>query len=318
MHITIDNHKVITTPVEAILKQAQFELHNGKLKSVIPKGDNILINCPSHKGGYEAHPSCNIYTRVDDEETEAGYAYCFSCGYKAPLYKVIADLFDKDEEWGKTWLCDRFWDTYINYKALLPEISYNPDKPVAQGTFLSEDILIPFDYYHPYMWKRKLSKETVDRFRVGYDKSTDSITFPVYDEKHRLVMVTSRSVRTKRFNIPEEVNKPVYLLYDILERNCKTVYVCESQINTLYMRSLGYDAVGLFGTGSKTQLETLKKSGIRNFILLFDGDNAGRKGAYRFKQHMGNSVFITDILLPAGKDVNDLSPEEVHTLIQTS
>ena len=27
---------------------------------------------------------------------------------------------------------------------------------------------------------------------------------------------------------------------------------------------------------------------------------------------------LTDILLPAGKDVNDLSPEEVDTLIQTS
>jgi DNA primase len=86
----------------------------------------------------------------------------------------------------------------------------------------------------------------------------------------------------------------------------------------LYLRSLGYDAIGLFGTGSYTQLDTLKRSGIRSYILCFDGDEAGRKGANRFKKHIGNDVFITDVLLPRGKDVNDLSAEELENLFQNS
>ena len=139
MHIKFDN-KVITTPVEVILKQAQLELHNGKLKHIIPKGDNVLITCPNHKGGYENHPSCNVYTRVDDEDTEAGFAYCFTCGYKVPLYKVIADLFDKDDEWGKSWLCERFWDTYITYQEYLPEISLNPKISADTKEYLSEKV----------------------------------------------------------------------------------------------------------------------------------------------------------------------------------
>ena len=168
------------------------------------------------------------------------------------------------------------------------------------------------------MWKRKLSKEVVDRFRVGYDKERDAITFPVYDERHRLVMVTARSVNSKRFWIPKNVDKPVYLLYDILERGIETVYVCESQINALTARTWGLDAVALFGTGSEKQYNTLKKSGIRNYVLLFDGDEAGRKGALRFKKNMPNDVFITDVRLPAGKDVNDLSYDEVMKLISSS
>ena len=155
-------------------------------------------------------------------------------------------------------------------------------------------------------------------FRVGYDKNRDAITFPVYDEKHRLVMVTARSVNTKRFWIPADVQKPVYLLYHLLENNIKTAYVCESQINTLYMWSLGYPSCGLFGTGSDTQYETLRKCGIRNFILMLDGDEAGQKGAYRFRKNMPKDCFITTVNLPAGKDVNDLSADEIKALLARS
>lgn len=48
---------------------------------------------------------------------------------------------------------------------------------------------------------------------------------------------------------------------------------------------------------------------------MFDGDEAGRKGAYRFKKNMSNDVFITDVFLPAGKDVNDLSFQELSDLL---
>ena len=62
------------------------------------------------------------------------------------------------------------------------------------------------------MWERKLSKEVVDRFRVGYDPQRRMLTFPVWDEKGHLVMITGRSVQTKMFHIDKEVDKPVYLL----------------------------------------------------------------------------------------------------------
>ena len=61
-----------------------------------------------------------------------------------------------------------------------------------------------------------------------------------------------------------------------------------------------------------------KRCGIRNFILLFDGDEAGRKGAQRFKDNMGNEFMITDVILPQGKDVNDLSPQEIKNLLEKS
>ena len=316
MRIRIRN-KVITEPIINILYQAKRELTNGKLKDIQKAHDaNILISCPCHKDGYEKHASCRVLADETCEDLEAGYAYCFSCGYSAPFAQVIGDLFNEDKAFGEEWLVERFGNTFVEQEEFLQEIVL--DKPTVKKEYLDEASLIPFDFYHPYMWKRKLSKEVVDRFRVGYDKERDAITFPVYDERHRLVMVTARSVNSKRFWIPKDVDKPVYLLYDILERGVQTVYVCESQINALTARTWGLDAVALFGTGSEKQYNTLKKSGIRNYILLFDGDEAGRKGAMRFKKNMPPDVFITDVRLPAGKDVNDLTYDEVMNLVSSS
>ena len=316
MRIRIRN-KVITEPIINILYQAKRELTNGKLKDIQKAHDaNILISCPCHKDGYEKHASCRVLADETCAELEAGYAYCFSCGYSAPFAQVIGDLFNEDKAFGEEWLVERFGNTFVEQEEFLQEIVL--DKPTVKKEYLDEASLIPFDFYHPYMWKRKLSKEVVDRFRVGYDKERDAITFPVYDERHRLVMVTARSVNSKRFWIPKDVDKPVYLLYDILERGVQTVYVCESQINALTARTWGLDAVALFGTGSEKQYNTLKKSGIRNYILLFDGDEAGRKGAMRFKKNMPHDVFITDVRLPAGKDVNDLTYDEVMNLVSLS
>ena len=131
-------------------------------------------------------------------------------------------------------------------------------------------------------------------------------------------MITARSVNTKMFWIPSGVDKPVYLLYHLLENNIKTAFVCESQINCLYLWSLGYPAVCLFGTGSSKQFDILKQSGIRNFYLVYDGDDAGQKGVYRFIKNMPKESFITVVNLPSGKDINDLTPEEVHNLIANS
>ena len=315
MQLKVKN-KIIITPIDIILKQIRLELNDGRLRNIIDdkKGRNVICNCISHKDGFEQNPSMSVFSDINDSEVEYGKCHCFTCGYTASLPQMIADVFNQPLEFGEDWLIERFGDVFIEELEYLPPIELTTK--IHTPDILAEESLIQFDYYHPYMWYRKLSKEIVDKYRVGYDQNRQAITFPVYDEKHRLVMVTARSVLSKMFYIPEDTEKPVYLLFDALENNANTLFLMESQINCLYFKSLFPHLYvgGLFGTGSKTQLETLKKSGIRNYVLLFDGDNAGRKGANRFKKALGNNVFITDIQVPWGKDINDLSKEEIITL----
>ena len=90
--------------------------------------------------------------------------------------------------------------------------------------------------------------------------------------------------------------------------------MCESQINALYLWSNNRPAIALFGTGSEEQYEILRRSGIREYWLAFDGDDAGKKGAYRFKKNIGMDVLINTVHLPNGKDVNDLAIENFLNL----
>ena len=91
----------------------------------------------------------------------------------------------------------------------------------------------------------------------------------------------------------------------------------ESQINALYLWSLGIPAVCLFGTGTPYQYELLNKSGIRVYTLYFDGDIAGQKGAARFIKNIRKDVLVNVCHLPEGKDVNDLSLEEILNLYRS-
>lgn len=315
MHITIGN-KVITTPVETIVKQLKRELTNGKLKDIEPRnGQNIKVTCPCHKDGFERNPSCYVFVDENDKQTQLGQVHCFTCGYTASLPQFIGycfDEFDNEESFGNEWLLNRCETAFLSEVEYLPPIELK--KPVKVDKSIDESVLKTFNYYHDYMWKRKLTKEVVDLFEIGYDIDKNMITFPVRDEYGKLMFITKRSVSTKFFEIPEKVEKPVYLLYHILKHKIKHVAVVESQINALYLWSLGIPAVALFGTGSPHQYEILKRSGIRSFSLYFDGDEAGQKGSRRFRYNMPKDIMITEYQLPAGKDVNNLSLEQIQNL----
>lgn len=316
MDLVIGN-KVIVTPMQQILEQLRKELrnYNGKVKDILPqRGQNINITCPNdeHKGGFERHPSCQVFADPDDEYTEFGQVHCFSCGFAMKLPQFIGYCFDEDEEFGKEWLLLRCETAFVSDVQYLPEIVLDNKK--KEKPELDESELKKYSYYHNYMWERKLSKEIVDRFEVRYDPKQNMLIFPVRDEKGTLRFVTGRSVLSHRFMIPDQVDKPVYLLYYMLQNNIKRVAVAESQINALYMNSLGIPCVGLFGTGSYKQIETLRKSGIGIFDLYFDGDISGDKGIDRFIQNIGTDKIVNIHILPRGKDVNDLSYEEIINL----
>jgi len=311
----IIGNKVIVSPISSILYEIRSQLTNGKLKDIQPqKGQNIRISCPNHehKEGLERHASCDIFADRNDKETTYGTVHCFSCGYTASLDQFVNECFDESGDFGKQWLLEYCDTAFVSEVEYLPSIDFTHN--VVKKDYMEESSLQKYQYYHNYMWTRKLSKEIVDLFEVGYDPERDTLVFPVRDAYGRLVFITRRSVKSHFFMIPREVEKPVYLLYYILQHHINSIAVCESQINSLYLWSIGIPAVCLFGTGTPHQYELLKKSGIRVFNLYFDGDSAGEKGAYRFKKAMPEDVIINTYQLPVGKDVNDLTKEEVYNL----
>lgn len=320
MTLVISN-RLIKPDIPTVLEDIQDRVFPKRLFSTVEdKGDYYRVTCPFHKNGQEHKPSCSIYKRDDNDKVVWGTCHCFTCGYKAQFNQMVADCLEISKEEADDFLIENYSDIVYDSVELLPSIELSDSSSIEEDSsseiqFTQADI-DQYKYFHPYMFQRKLTEEVIRKFSIGYDESCDSIVFPVWDASGKLVAFTKRSVSGKTFQLQANTEKPIYLLNFLLKENHKIAYICESQFNALTLWTYGLPGVALFGTGSDYQYDILNKSGIRTFILCFDGDEAGRKGATRFKKNINKDSLVIDVRMPYGKDVNDISKEEFFDLLQ--
>ena len=195
--------------------------------------------------------------------------------------------------------------------------------------FVSEEELDNYRVYHPYMWRRKMTPEVVNIFDIGYDKSTRCLTFPNRDINGNTLFVARRSVVTKFFNYPRDVDKPVYGLYELhqafidgksqydwLPSQLEDIVICESMIDAITCWVYGKYAVALNGLGTDSQFETLRKLPNRHFILGTDSDNAGMRARERIRKNIPNKL-LSEFIFPRGvKDINELSQDQFNHLVE--
>lgn len=332
------NDTIFNVDLETILNElvTQLRINNipyiSKMKE---SGNSIQITCPYHNGGMERKPSAGI--RKSD-----GMFHCFACNEVHTLPEVISyclgytdDILGKE---GWKWLVKNFATVQVEERkdvqidcsrVTRDSFGVSEDKNIARN-YISEEELDTYRYTHPYWAKRKITSERIiELFDLGYDKKTRCITFPVRDIDGNCLFVARRSVKTKFFNYPEGVEKPLYGLYEIyeelrsIEREYDTldydlrmdeIIVCESMIDALTCWEYGKYAVALNGLGNDLQFKQLRKLPCRKLILATDNDSAGQKARKRIRQHIKNKL-ITEYVLPENrKDINELSREEFDNL----
>jgi len=293
-----------------------------------PGPRNIQFNCPIHAEGQERKPSCGIST-VNKEGVPAGTVHCFTCGYTATLEQMISHCFGKDDDgvFGREWLIKNFLTISIeNRKDIILNLQRGNNK--ITNNYITEEELDSYRYYHPYMYKRKLTDEVIEKFDIGYDehfelKDKDGkvkqvlrcLTFPVRDEKGNTLFIARRSVDIKFFHYPEGAIKPVYGLYELPD-DADEVIICESILNALTCYVYGKPAVALNGLGTEYQYKQLKRLPARKFIIALDPDEAGQRAARKLRKALRGSKLVTQYEIPEGKDLNDLDEKEFENLVE--
>lgn len=324
--ILADEIEILQTLKDQVYEQQGREIFR-KMKRT---GDNIMICCPIHNEGQERKPSCGIRV-VDGKYSKAGQVHCFACGYVDSLQGMISKLFGHEgTDFGKHWLLQNFVTGEVDNR---PEIKLDMSRGVKQQitpTYITEEELASYRYTHPYMYQRKLTDEIIEKFDVGYQKDfqlvtknedgtdkywppVECLTFPVRDKDGNCLFVSRRAIYNKNFFLPPNIEKPVYGIYE-LPKPCKTVVICESVFNALTCISYGVPAVALFGTGDTYQYEQLNKLDVRKYVLGLDPDKAGYKGCWKLKKALNKYHMVTKLVIPHGKDINDLSYEEFMSL----
>ena len=316
----VNNHVILDDTQDILIElRKQLELNGVKrFAKFIDSGKNIQTNCPFHKEGQERKPSFGI-------NKNTGECHCFGCGWSGTLSEMISNCFGKDDfgDYGNKWLIRNFLSVAVESRPDI-DVDFCRRKKITSETkkYISEQELDSYRYTHPYMYKRKLTNEIIDLFDIGYDKNTECITFPNRDINGNCLFIARRSVKTKFFNYPQDVEKPVYGLYEcnICAKTIKNwfpdeIIICESMIDALTCWVYGKYAVALNGTGNENQFKTLRNMPNRKFILATDMDEAGLKARERIRQSLGNKLvteYVWDINI--AKDINDMSKEYFDSL----
>ena len=322
----IINDVQINASLEDILAELQSQLAINSIPYLTKcrdSGNDIMVQCPYHGMGQERKPSAGI--RKTD-----GQFHCFACGETHTLPEVISHCFGyTDDIFGKQgfkWIMKNFGTVQVEErKDVEIDLARNntsnknsvlDNSNTDKSKFVSEEELDSYRYNHHYWAQRGITdNDIIELFDLGYDIKNSCITFPVRDIDGNCVFVAKRNVKTKWFNYPKGVDKPLYGLYELwqqLKKNVKIdeVFITESMIDAILLWQAGYYALAFNGTGSELQYHQLRHLPIRKYILATDNDEAGQKARQKVRNKIQRKL-ITEIDFPATiKDVGDLGKAE--------
>jgi len=320
---------------------SQLRVNNIQLIQKYKEGPtHIQICCPYHANGMERRPSAGL-------RKEDGMFHCFACNEVHSLQEVISYCFGYTDDivgkFGWQWLLKNFATVQVeerkdvkldfnrNRNTLYGVVGkQNMDSSIGNKGYITEEELNKYRYTHPYMYKRGLTDEIIELFDIGFDRDTQCLTFPVRDISGNCLFVARRSVKTKFFNYPEGVEKPLYGLYELNKKyppfmtdvygqkprsHPTEVIVTESMLDALSFWVVGKDAVALNGLGNELQFKQLRELPCRKIILATDSDERGMAARQRIRQNMQNTKIITEYIFPKGrKDANECTKEELRNL----
>ena len=198
------NYTIFATDLKTIIQELRSQLianHIHLLNKIMDSGEDIMVCCPYHKDGQERRPSAGI--RKSD-----GLFHCLACGETHSLPEVISYCFGYNDPFGNEgykWLCKNFLTLEVENRGDIKlDMARNnvPNKSDILANCnhskllcVTEEELDKYRYTHPYMYKRGLNDNIIELFDIGYDRATDSITFPVRNLDGDCIFVARRSDR---------------------------------------------------------------------------------------------------------------------------
>jgi DNA primase len=161
-----------------------------------------------------------------------------------------------------------------------------------------------------------------------YDRFQDRLMFPIRDERGRVVAFSGRIYgagdkrKAKYVNSPEtEIFTKGRVLYGLDRASSKIVkhprreaIICEGQIDVIRCHAAGFEtAVASQGTAFSEEHVKLIKRYADCAVLVFDGDDAGRKAAIRTGSLLLEAaVPVRVATLPPGEDPDTIIRERGH------
>lgn len=150
-----------------------------------------------------------------------------------------------------------------------------------------------------------------------YDRFRGRLIFPIQDLAGKIIAFGGRIIKDGEPKYLNSSDSPIYTkgehLYGLYQARpaiskSRRALLTEGYVDVLALHQYGFcEAVGVLGTA--LTVEQVKRLGslCREVMLVFDGDNAGRKAALRSAEMiLSQGLTCRVVLLPEGQDADDL------------
>ena len=267
---------------------------------------DFIIYCPFHN---------NSRTPAAEIHKTNGMFYCFACQETKELTEVIMQAS------GRSYFeAARLIDSKSDDRNLVEVLQETLDKKVEFKEYDLEVIerLHQSVFTNPkaikYYQDRKIDKDSVVKYKLGYSEKQDMVTIPVYSPDGMCLGFVGRSTEGKVFKNTPGLPKSKTLFNLQRAKRYDKVFVVESSFDAIRLEQVGVHAVATLGATISKEQRKLLKQYFNQVIVLGDNDEAGQNMSKKMISYFGTGCIAPP--LPEGiKDVSDLSNEDLKNFV---
>jgi DNA primase len=268
-------------------------------------GTDYIIFCPYHN---------NNRTPAGEVSKESGLFFCFGCQTTRSLVELIMHMTSRT--YFETVRFIKSKETETDIEAVINKALHQIPDFVQYDELLIKRLnkqALDSPRAMTYFEGRRLTRESVIKFDLGYSEKQDSVVIPMQSPDGMSIGFVARTIEGKEFKNTPGLPKSKILFNLHRVKASKIVYVVESSFDAIRLDQVGFPAVATLGANvSSSQIELLKRY-FTGVVLVADNDDAGIIMAEKLTEKMGNLVTI---IRPDKryKDIGDMTDDEIRTL----
>ena len=268
-------------------------------------GTDYIIFCPYHN---------NNRTPAGEVSKESGLFFCFGCQTTKNLVELIMHMTGRSYFEAIRYIKSKEVETDL--EAVVNKALYAAPDFVQYDELLIKRLnkqAIDSPRAMSYFEGRRITKDSVIKFDLGYSEKQDSVVIPMQSPDGMTIGFVARTIEGKEFKNTPGLPKSKILFNLHRVKASKMVYVVESSFDAIRLDQVGFPAVATLGANvSSSQMKLLEKY-FNNIVLVADNDEAGSIMADRLTEKLESLVTVIK-LDKQYKDIGDMNDDAIRQL----
>jgi DNA primase len=268
-------------------------------------GTDYIIFCPYHN---------NSKTPAGEVSKESGLFFCFGCQTTKNLTELIMHMTGRSYFESVRYIKSK--EAEKNLEDVINKVLYDAPDFVQYDELLIKRLnkqAIDSSRALSYFEGRRITKESIVKFDLGYSEKQDSVVIPMQSPDGMTIGFVARTIEVKEFKNTPGLPKSKILFNLHRVKSSKFVYVVESSFDAIRLDQVGFPAVATLGANvSSSQMKLLEKY-FNNVVLVADNDEAGSIMADRLTEKLGSIVTVIK-LDKQYKDIGDMNDDAIKKL----